>query len=248
MTRAKIFIVLLILLLTACGTTETAIPTPPPSTDTPVPTEAPISTAMPSDTLLLKFPAVNCCKGKTLDPGRYEIPSWLGIPLTLEVGEDWRVLNEESALLFLIGRGRNVQNNPSQMIVFINVTGKTTPEALIGSVQRAPELTPIAEPVNVTIAGFPGLQLDSTAKPNPSYEGDKQADIPPGVQFLPVFMKYFTPGFLWTTSSVEAQVRTIILTIKDQTLLLYLEAPQDEFDTLINGAEQILNSLELMDK
>ena len=134
------------------------------------------------------------------------------------------------------------------MIVFSNVTDKVTPEALIDSVQMAPELVTIAEPIDVTIAGFPGLQLDSTAKPNPSYEGSDQADIPPGVQFLPVFMQYLSPGFAWTTSSSEARIRTIVLTVEDQTLLLYLESPQDEFDGFAGDAKRVLQSMELTGK
>ena len=223
------------LVLVACGGAAT---TQAPPTDTPP------STAV----ALLKIPTVNCCRGQELGAGRYEFPSWLGIPLTVDVGEGWRVLNEQAALLFLLGRGMNVQNNPSQLIVFINVTGKTTPEALIDLVQGAPELTTLSEPAIVTLAGFPGMQLDSTAKPNASYEGSEAQDIPPGVQFLPVFKEYFTPGFLWTTSSPEARLRTIVLTVDDQTLLLYLEAPPKEFDQFAADAESILQSLELIEK
>lgn len=233
--------------LTACSPTE--IPTIPPSTSTSIlieetPTSLPIVTVTPGVTHL-QFPSVNCCKGSSLDVGTYEIPSWLDIPLSVEIGEGWRVLNEKAALLFLIGRGRNVQNNPSQMVVFLNISDESTPETLITSVQRSPELTSNADPVNVNIAGFPGLQLDSITKPNPEYAGNDEEDIPPGVQFLPVFARYFTPGFLWTTSSPEARVRTIVLTVKDQTLLLYLESPQEEFDVFMNEASQLLESLNL---
>ncbi len=78
--------------------------------------------------------------------------------------------------------------------------------------------------------------------------GSKQEDIPPGVQFLPVFMKYFAPGFAWTTSSPEARVRTVVLTMGDHTLLLYLEAPPNEFDQFAVNADSILQSLALIEK
>ena len=238
--RSMLVFVLLSLVLAACGSSS-ATPTTSLPIDTEIPTQRPAYTGP-----LLSFPEVNCCRGKSLEAGRYELPTWFGIPLTVEVGEGWKVLNEEAALLFEIGRGENIQKNPSQMIVFLNVTGRGSPETLISSVKNAPELTTTAESVSVTIAGFSGLQLDSTAKPNPGYAGDPAADIPPEVQFLPVFMKYFTPGFLWTTSSPEARVRTIALTIDNQTLLLYLEAPQEEFEAFTVDAEQILQSLELV--
>jgi hypothetical protein len=232
---------------TKVPSTDTPAPTAVTQTNTPLPTQGSSDSATPGVTLL-KIPPVNCCRGRALKAGTYEVPPWLGIPLTVELGEDWVVLNEKAALLFLIGRGQNVQNNPSQMIVFQNVTDKTTPEALIGSVQQAPELTASTEPISVTVAGFAGLQLDSTAKPNPSFEGSKEADIPPRVQFLPVFTQYFSPGFTWITSSPEARVRTVVVTVDNQTLLLYLEAPPNEFDQFAADSDSILQSLELIEK
>jgi hypothetical protein len=234
------------LLLAACAPATTPAPTVIPPTNIPIPTDVPTSVATPVSAFL-KIPSVHCCRGQALKAGLYEVPPWLGIPLTVMVGEGWKVLNEEAALLFLIGKGRNVQNNPSQMIVFMQVAEETTPEALIASVQRAPELSATTEPLEVMIAGFPGLQLDSIAKPNPGYEGNVDEDIPPGVQFLPIFMKFFAPGFVWTTSSSEAQVRTIAITMSDHTLLLYLEAPQDEFDQFVADADPILQSLEMIE-
>lgn len=231
--------------------TETSSPTPVPSTATPAytptmppPTEEPTSTPKAA---LLAVPAVNCCRGRTLAPGQYAVPPWLGIPLAFEVGEGWKVLNEEMALFFQIGRGENVLRNPSQLMAFINATSDTaSPETLIDTVQGLDQLTPLAEPVEVSIAGFPGLQLDSVAKPNPDEPGRPADDIPPGIQYLPFFEQYFAPGFIWITSSPEARVRTIALTVADQTLLLYMEAPAAEFDQFAGDAEIILQTMELI--
>lgn len=233
----------------------TVAPTTVPS-PTPPPTAAPTETAPPSteeptatpESRFLTIPAVNCCRGRTLEAGHYAVPPWLDIPLAIDLGEGWRVLNEERAQLLLIGRGENVQNNPSQIITFINATSDTnTPESLIAAVQAAPELVVLAEPVPVTIAGFSGLQLDSAAKPNPTEKGSPADDIPPGIQFLPVFRQHFAPGFLWTTSSPEARVRTIALSVGDQVLLLYMEAPPDEFETFAVDADALLQSLVLIE-
>jgi hypothetical protein len=257
-------LVVLSLILTACGSPAattptvspvTATPTTSPATVTPtvsLPADAFDSTDVPPrtpspDNSLLTFPIVNCCRGRGIEPGIYELPKWLEMPLSVEVGEGWKFLNEKDALLFLIGRGLNVQNNPSQMIVFMKVSSDMTPETLIQAIRDSPELVS-AEESTVEVAGFPGLQLDSTAKPNPEYVGNSEADIPPGVQFLPVFTRHFSPGFSWTTSSVEAQIRTIALMVDDQVLLLYLEAPQGEFDSLISDAEVILQSLKLISR
>jgi hypothetical protein len=223
---------LAVLGLAACGTARIETPA-----STPAPT-AP----------LMEIPTVVCCRGKALEAGRYALPAWLAIPLSVEIGEGWKVMNESRALLFLLGRGENVLDNPSQMIAFLNVTGKTTPEELIKSVREAPELTALSEPASVTVADFPGLQLDATAKPNPAYTGNAANDIPPGVQPLPVLSRYFTPGFLWTTSSPETRIRTIVLPVGDQTLLLYLEAPPGEFDQFAADASVILESQEWLEK
>ena len=134
------------------------------------------------------------------------------------------------------------------MIVFFNATSQGSAESLLNAVRQSPEMIPTTEIVPVTISGFPALQLDSTVKSNPDYTGNAEEDIPPGVQFLPVFMKFFALGFMWTSSTPEARIRTIAVTIGEQTLLLYLESPPDEFDQFAVDAEPILYSLELIEQ
>lgn len=194
---------------------------------------------------LLNVPAAPCCRGRALEPGQYALPPWLGIPLAFEVGEGWRVMNEERAGLFLLGRGDNVGNLPSQVITFLNAGDSAPPDSLIAAAQAMPQLTPMGEPVSVAIAGFPGWQVDSVAKPNPDEKGDPANDIPPGVQPLPFFQEYFAPGFLWTTFTAEARVRTAALSVGERTMLLYMEAPAAEFDQFVADADTILWTLRL---
>ena len=233
----------------AAAVNPSATPTPVAPTPTPQATPtatAPRPTTPPNrpDIQYLPLPAVNCCRGRTLEPGRYAAPSWLGLPLAFEVGEGWRVLNEERARLFLLGRGQNAQNNPSQIIVLIDATdAAASPESIIAAVEDIPQLSPITGPVSVAIAGFPGWQLDSVAKSNPEEKGDPSADIPPGIQYLPFFEKYFAPGFLWTTSTPEARVRTAALRVGERTLILYMEAPAAEFDPFMADADALLWTL-----
>ena len=244
MKRMLVLNLALTLVLAACGGA-----TPVPSATLP-PTEKPSPTLEPADTLdqtspLLTFPEVNCCKSRTVEPGKYEIPSWLGIPLSMQISEGWRVWNEEAALLFaLTGKGRNSINFPSQLLAFIAVPGRN-PRGVLTSIKNAPELIPESEIIETTISGFPGLQLDISAKDNPGYEGDKEADIPPGVQFLPSVNRYFTPGFLWTTSSPKAYMRFIVLDIAGQSLLLQIESPPAEFEAFAGEADQVLQTLKL---
>jgi hypothetical protein len=206
---------------------------------TPEPTETPIPASK-----FKSFPATKCCNGKTVEPGVYELPPWAGIPLTMEVGEGWRAVNDESALLFMLGKGRNEFNDPTQALVFITVPNENL-EAVLTSIMRDPGLNPESEIGETTIARFPGLQLDFSAKPNPGYQGDKEAEILPGSQFLPSVNKYFTPGFIWTTWTAESRLRFIVLNVGEQGLLIEIDSPPDEFEVFASEAGQVLQTLEL---
>lgn len=261
----------IVLALSACGrATVEGLPVaaaaidPGPSATQQAPSDAPASPPSPTATTLpptqepavapsalpviqlMKLPAAGCCRGRTLEPGYYAAPAWLGIPLALAPGEGWRVLNEERAQLFLLGRGENAHGSPSRIITFIDATGPAaSPESIIAAAQGISQLTPLGEPVSVAIAGFPGWQLDSVAKPNPDEKGDPSADIPPGVQYLPFFQKYFAPGFLWTTFTPEARVRTAVVRVGERTMLLYIEAPAAEFEQFIADVDVLLWTLRI---
>jgi hypothetical protein len=167
------------------------------------------------------------------------------LPLTVDVGEGWGVLNEEAARLFLLaGKGRNEFNDPSQVLVFIAIPDGD-PQDVLTSIRGAPQLTPLSEITGTTIAGLPGWQFDASAKPNPEYKGDQEADIPAGVQILPVINKYFTPGFLWTTWTPEARLRFIALNVGEHVLLLEIESPPAEFEAFAAEADRVLQTLEL---
>ena len=238
-----------LLALAACGGAATATPQPTPRIPAtkrpplpPPPTAPPTETALPAGALL-PLPGVSCCRGRALDPGNYALPDWLDIPLSVEIDAGWKLVNERAALFLQFGRGENSLGNPSQMIILVNATRRGEPEAVIGLVPAAPQLTALGDPAPVTVAGFEGWLLDSTANSNPTYAGNEAADIPPQVQFLPVMEQFFTPGFAFTTSSPEARLRFVALAVGDQTLLIYLEAPPGEFEDFALQADAVLQSL-----
>jgi hypothetical protein len=241
------------LVLTACrGATGQSQPTAAPAA-TPVeepastqePSQEPTPTTAPFDALR-ELPAASCCRGRPLEAGNYTMPAWLGVPLAMAVGDGWVVLNEARAMLLALGQGKNELNNPSRLLAFMDAS-PATPEEILADVQGMTQTTTLAGPTAVTIAGYDGLQLDSAANPNPDYAGSPGDDIPPGVQLLPVYARFVAPGFLWTTSSPEARVRTVALSVGDQTLLLYVEAPAADFDQFVTDAETILQTLELIE-
>jgi hypothetical protein len=244
--------ILAVIFLATCSSTTPAsvtevssnLPTPIPPTNTPAPTSEPTNTSVPVSQFQ-SFPMVGCCRGKTIEPGEYELPSWLDIPLTLEVGEGWRVLNEMAALLFLLaGQGRNSFGDPSQVLVFIAVLDGD-PQAILTSIKNSPELTPAGEITEIMIAGFSGLQLDASAKPNPGNEGNRGDGIPPGSQFLSAINKYFTEGFLWTTWTAEPRLRFIVLNVGEHILLIEIESPLAEFEAFASETDQVLQTLRL---
>ncbi len=250
--RIIILNLVFILILAACSgalpatptLVPTTLPTTIPATNTPAPTSEPTNTSVPVSQFQ-SFPGVGCCRGKTIEPGEYELPSWLGIPLTLEVGEGWRVMNEKAALLFLLaGQGRNSFGDPSQVMVFIAVP-EGDPQAILTSIKNSPELTPTDEISEITIAGFSGLQLDASAKPNPENEGKRGDGIPPGAQSLPAVNKYFTEGFLWTTWTAEPRLRFIVLNVDEHVLLIEIESPPAEFEPFASEADRVLQTMKL---
>ena len=242
---------MLMLTLVACSSTVSGTVPPISATMLPsiVPTNMPMPVSEPKNpstqaSQFKSFPRANCCKARAVEEGDYDLPAWLDLPLTIDVGEGWSVLNEEKARLFLFaGKGRNEFNDPSQVLVFI-VIPDADPQEILNTIRNSPELIP-DDIVETTIARFSGWQFDATAKPNPGYEGDRNADIPPGVQFLPAINQYFTPGFLWTTWTAEPRLRFVVLNAGEQMLLLEIESPPAEFDAFAREAEQVLQTLKL---
>ena len=231
MKKLLFFYILSILIGAACSSPAPAV--------TQAPVDMPQSFAQVS-----AFPNANCCDDKTVQAGVYELPAWLGLPLNLEIGRGWRVLNEERARLFLFGRGRSDFDDPTQVLVFIPVPGGN-PKTLLSLIKNEPGLIPAGELTEIEVSGKSGYQLDFVAKPNSGYEGSVQAEIPPGVQFLPVVSEYFTSGISWTTWTAESRLRFIALDLGGDVLLVEIESPPAEFDAFAAEAEQILLSLKL---
>ncbi len=250
--KTKIFTLLFVLayISTACSgaatpaPTATETPTPPPPTDAPSPAPAEQSIIPDQTSQFLTIPIDSCCNGKAIEAGIYETPPWFGIPITVEVGEGWRAVNDKEALLFMLGKGRNIYNDPVQALIFILVPNGNA-QAILTSIARETGLTQMSEITEITIAGFPGLQLDLSAKPNPEYQGDKEAEILPGSQFLPVVNKYFAPGFIWTTWTPESRLRFIVLNVEEYVLLLEIDSPPAEFEAFAGEADQVLQTLKL---
>jgi hypothetical protein len=165
----------------------------------------------------------------------------------MEVGEGWQIVNDGAARLFMLGKGESIFNDPTQVFVFLAIPNGD-PRAILTAIRNEDGLIPQSEITETTIAGrsgeLSGLQLDLSAKPNPEYKGDNEAEIPPGVQFLPSVQKYFPPGFFWSTWTAESRLRFIALDMGEHVLLLHIESPLAEFEAFNREVEQVLRTLE----
>lgn len=47
----------------------------------------------------------------------------------------------------------------------------------------------------------------------------------------------------WHLHSPQVQIRFTVLPVKDRTLVIYIEAPYDEFETFASKAEQVLSTV-----
>jgi hypothetical protein len=225
------------------ATTTTTLPT---TTTAPVTTLATTSTAPSTtlDTTPREFPSESCCGGRPIGAGLYATPSWFNIPKSMRVDDGWKVMNEREALLLAIVRGQTIPAElPSELIVFLDASSAESVDVLMQQFREEPAITQVGEPTEATLAAFEGMQQDFSVLPNPENKGNPASDIPPGVRYIPVMGQFFTPGFSWISSSPEARLRVFGVDTGDSLLLVRLEAPPNDFENLVAGADRILQTL-----
>lgn len=229
-------LLLIFLFLAACAPATQPSPTPSPS---PTVAPSPKPTAEPQ---FLDFPVHKTGKGKALVVGTYASPDWYEIQFTIDVTDGWRVVHFPDLEVLGIAAGRNSLGDVSNWLTFLPIYDADAAE-FVAALQAAPELAAVGEPLSVTLAGkYEAMQYDFRALPNPDFAGEPAAGIPPGAQPLPALQAY-TPGFAWTTSSAEPLIRVFVFDFGGRTMVLYLEAPADEFDAFLIGIHPMLESL-----
>jgi len=234
--RATGPLLLISLLLAACGPAAQPSLTPS-STPTAAPSPAPTVASQ-----FLEIPVHRTGRGKALAAGTYASPNWFDIQFTINVTDGWRVVHFPDLEVLGIASGKNSLGDVSNWLTFLPIYDADAAE-FVAAMQAAPELTALAEPLSVTLAGrYEGMQYDFRALPNPGFAGDPEAGIPAGAQQLPALQAY-TPGFAWTTSSDEPLIRVFVFDFDGRTMVLYIEAPADEFDAFLIGIHPMLESL-----
>ena len=78
----------------------------------------------------------------------------------------------------------------------------------------------------VTIAGISGTQFEAAG------EGS-----------IPALDKLLGLPSSWDIHSPQVQIRFIVMPVRDRTLVIYIEAPYDEFESFASKAERVLSTV-----
>lgn len=193
-----------------------------------------------------EFPRAECCDGKAIAAGAYQLPRWFSPVVTLQLPDGWRGVRENSVEAVYMIRGETEFANAADTLAFFALEESETAEQFEQDLLAAPEITILGEPTAVTVGGFEAWQVDAQAKPNPDYEGNPEADIPPGTQQIHIFEDYFiTRRYFWATFTPEALIRVIVITGTPQDIVVYIEGPVDGFETVAADADAILQTLQV---
>ena len=194
------------------------------------------------------FPEARTGKGKAVEPGIYQLPSWYDIPLTIQVPDGWRFIHLQKETVFALVKGENSLGDVNSWFGFLPIYDDDA-VSFFEDFKSSPGLQQIGEAMDVTLAGlYPATQLDMLALPNPDYAGDPAAGILPGTQILHVLIQYTTPedenDFYWTTMTPEDRIRIFKVQLGDRTAILYIEAPQADFDQFLMDVDAILGTMQ----
>lgn len=229
------------LLGSACGGTtgDATSSSNPPSTTAPT-----SATTLPPQAAS-EIPASGCCDGVEITAGTYQLPDYWGTPLTVAVGEGWRAVYDNSAVLMAFVQGQNQVADPSRWLYLIRAPAELTPDDVISAMTAMGSIDLTSDPQPVELAGLAGLQFDATAKHDPE-QGEAPANgIEAGAIRLEALNDtgYFPTGFLVISATRESSLRFVALETGDRTMLVLIDAPPDEFDAFSQEAMEILASI-----
>jgi hypothetical protein len=215
-------------------TAATRTPSPPdtptvePSGE-PAPSSTPVTelTGEPASSAL-EFPYGNAdVAGEEQAPGRYQTPGWFSFPFTFETAQVFRGIGEQFTQGELFGLAQGGPVLPPRQLLFWTVLPDISTEAAISELRATPQLE-FSPTQTVTVAGMSGAQLDATTQKYAS---------------MPVLGKFVGLDKVWSINSPQAHLRFILLTVAGRTLLVYIEAPSDEFQDFMREVDQVLGTM-----
>lgn len=241
--------VILGIALAACGGATTSDPPSASSSDV-APTGAPsasaTSAASPSGpaAVVPQLPIQRCCAELALEPGGYALPGWLGPLLTLEITDEWGVINDASARYLAFGRGENSVGTMATIVTLLGTPSGSTASEVADALRETPGLTFSGEPTTVLVAGFDAMELVATAEPNPDRTDDPEADIAAGTIDIDALEPFVEQGFQLTTATPEARLRFLMVEVDDRVLVVWIEAPAADSVAFFADADTLLGTLE----
>jgi hypothetical protein len=160
--------------------------------------------------------------------GQYKSPRYFSIPFTFETNKMYRGIYEGSSNAQVFGLAQGRASLPPKWLLFWAVDPRYSVDQVIAQLRATKNMTSTVNQA-ATIAGLSGMQFDATA------------EQPLTIRALSEFVG--RAGDAWETNSPKVHLRFIALAISGRTLLIYIEAPQAEFETFIRDAEQVLGSV-----
>jgi hypothetical protein len=231
-------------LLTGCTATPpsqepTMSPGTPPPVGTPRPT-APASIPPRGTVDGQPFPVAPCCTGIEAPAGRYAVPEFVPLAMSVEIGAGWRAYQNETDGVATFVQGNSAVGHATQWLLF----SAATPDVIadfVDEVRGTPGLT--VEPAHATtVAGIDGLLIEAQARPNPSEAGGP-ARLPGTIEIRG--MRHVTRiPHGWVTESREARIWIFLLPATPElTVVVYAEAPPLNFDAFGAQVDGILQTL-----
>jgi hypothetical protein len=218
-------LVSLLSVLTACATPlptpTTSVPTVVPPTIAPTPTE--FASGIPV------FPKLGTGEpaGDEEPPGLYKPPAGFALPFTFQTNKVYRGMYFPvgAAQLFGIGQGKAYQ--PEKSLYFWAVKPEFSADRVLSDL-RATEGMTSTKVQEVKVAGLAGRQFDATSE---------------GILAIPALGSFIGySGDSWHTVA-HPHLRFFVSTLSGRTLLIYTEAPQEEWDAFLADTNQVLGTV-----
>jgi hypothetical protein len=208
-----------VITMTPSAQTEAARTTPAPASTTPTPDRSAV----------VEFPYGNAdVAGEEQEAGLYRSPDWFHAPFTFETTTTYRGIGERFGEASLFGIAQGMRQLPQRQLLFWALVPDYSPEDAVSLLRDTASLTFLPNE-DVTVAGYSGVQFDATTERRT------------GIGAIGTLVGV---NAVWNINSSEAHLRFIVLMIGNRALLIYIEAPTDEFEDFMVDVEQVLSTVQ----
>ncbi len=235
-------LVVVALVLGACIAPASSSLSAQPSRSTPASAET-----SPTGTPLPIFDRGQCCIGSELQAGTYRSPYHWSVGISAEVTNGWRVFRTDRSaggvIALVIGEANEIRH-ATNYLAFFPISDDQPISQFVADLRATGYLEP-SPSVTIAVAGRDATSFDATSEPNPDQPGDE--GVVAGAIAFPAIDRIFSP-FTWHSESPGATFRFIIVEhASGGGLLIYLEAPGESFDALLERAGPVIASISFLE-